>query len=144
MLNSIRSPSTILIKMHGCAKYPSDIILSRSDYFKLRKKYSSFFNIISSIYKLNTVLFIGCGIEDPDINLILESNSIQIDSDNPSYAMVGDKSYAAKLKDTIKSQYGIDLLMYTQSNQNDHSNFEPSLKKLEESVNDFRAKFVLS
>lgn len=141
LLDAVRSPSTILVKLHGCAKYPNDIILSRSDYFKLRKKHAGFFDLVSSIYKLNTVLFIGCGIEDPDLNLILENNNIQSETSNPSYAMVGSQSYAAKLRDTIKSQYNIDLIIYDQNTDADYSGFEPAIKNLAEQVNLMRAKY---
>lgn len=142
LLDAIRSPSTILIKLHGCAKYAAEIILSRSDYFKLRKKHAGLFDLVSALYRLNTVLFIGCGIEDPDINLILENNQIQADTRNPSYAMVGSKSYAAKLRDTVKSQYNIDLICYEQADVNDHSRFQPSLEQLSGQVSALRAKYA--
>ena len=127
--------------MHGCAKHAADTILSRSDYFNLRKKYRSFFELTSSLYKLNTVLFIGCGIEDPDINLILENNNIETDTTNPSYAMVGSKSYAARIKDTIKSQYNIELIIYEQDNESDHSKFEIKLHELKDRVDVIRTKY---
>jgi hypothetical protein len=141
LINAIRSPSAILIKIHGCAKHPTDTILSRSDYFQLRKKHRSFFELVSSLYKINTVLFIGCGIEDPDINLILENNNIETDSATPSYAMVGSKSYAARIKDTIKSQYNIELITYDQATEDDHSKFEEVVRELSEKVELFRTKY---
>lgn len=141
LLDALRSPSTILIKLHGCAKYPNDVVLSRSDYFRLRKRHGAFFDLVSAIYKLNTVLFIGCGIEDPDINLILENNNIQAEASNPSYAMVGSLSYAAKLKDTIKSQYNIELIIYQQQNPDDHSFFASAIKALAEQVTIVRTKY---
>jgi hypothetical protein len=144
LLDSVRSPSSILIKMHGCAKFPSETILSRSDYFCLRKKYRPFFKLVTSLYKVNTVLFIGCGIEDPDINLILENNNIQVDTTSPSYAMVGSKSYAAKIRETIKSQYNIELVVYEQSDSNDHSKFQLKLEELKEKVEFIRTKYGYS
>lgn len=141
LLDALRSPSTILVKMHGCAKYPNDIVLSRSDYFRLRKKHGAFFDLVAAIYKLNTVLFIGCGIEDPDINLILENNNIQSEASNPSYAMVGSLSYAAKLKENIKSQYNIELITYDQTDTNDHSHFLPTIRALAEQVTIVRTKY---
>ncbi|WLI89026.1 SIR2 family protein [Massilia sp. R2A-15] len=143
LLDALRSPTPILIKMHGCAKHPTEIVLCRSDYFKLRKKYGSFFELISAVYKLNTVLFIGCGIEDPDINLILENNQVQADTNHPSYAMVGSMSYAAKVKDTVKSQYNIDLIIYEQAHADDHSKFSQKLTELADQVELARKKFGL-
>lgn len=143
LLDAIRSPATILVKLHGCGKYPANTILSRSDYFKLRKEHSSFFELIAAVYKLNTVLFLGCGIEDPDINLILENNTIQTDSSNPSYALVGSLSYAARLKETIRSQYNIDIITYEQNDINDHSGFSAAVKGLHEEVLTLRGKYQL-
>ena len=142
LLDAIRSPTSILVKLHGCAKYPADVVLSRSDYFKLRKRHSVFFDLISAVYKLNTVLFIGCGIEDPDINLILENNQIQADTNNPSYAMVGSKSFSVKTRETVKSQYNIDLIVYEQTAENDHSQFEPAIQLLADQVNALRTKYA--
>lgn len=140
LLGAIKSPSTILIKMHGCAKHPASTILSRSDYFNLRKKHPSFFDTISALFKINTVLFIGCGIEDPDLNLILENNNINNDFSHPHYALVGDKSYAFKLKDTILSQYNIDLITYHQKNKDDHSEFIPMIEHLNNELLELKKK----
>jgi hypothetical protein len=141
ILDGLRSPTQILVKMHGCAKYPAEIILSRSDYFRLRKLRAGFFDTVSALYKLNTILFLGCGIEDPDINLILENLSIQSDTSHPNYALVGSASYAVKVRETIKSQYNIDLIIYDQAHQKDFSGFEPAMIDLAEQVKIQKAKF---
>lgn len=140
LLDAIRSPGTILVKMHGCAKHSSQTILSRSDYFKLRKKHRQFFELTSSLYKVNTVLFIGCGIEDPDINLLLENNNIETDSSNPSYALVGSRSYAYKIRESIRSQYNIQVISYEQESDNDHTKFSEKLCELADKVDEVRAK----
>lgn len=141
LLDSVKSPHMLYVKLHGCAKHAQDTILSRSDYFKLRDKYSKFFDTISALYKINTVLFIGCGIEDPDINLILENNRIQSGGASPNYALVGSLSYAAKIKESIKSQYNIELILFEQEDANDYSQFEPFVLSLRDAVLDMRAKF---
>lgn len=143
LIDAIRSPANILLKLHGCAQHTRNVILSRSDYFKLRDQYNVSFEIVTSLYKINTVLFIGCGIEDPDINLILENIRLRIGSSSPSYALVGSLSYAAKMKDSIKNQYNIELIIYDQANENDHSNFELMLIQLKDKVEEVKAKYGL-
>ena len=139
--DSIRSPDTILIKMHGCAKRPTDTILGRSDYFRLRQQHSPFFELVTSIYKVNTVLFLGCGFEDPDINLILENINISQPSiTHPNYALLGSLSYGAKMSALLKSQYNIEVIIYNQSDENDHSQFIVAIKDLYDAVSATRAK----
>lgn len=141
LIDAVKSPSTILLKFHGCAQHPRDIIISRSDYFKLRDKYSVSFDILTSLYKINSVVFIGCGIEDPDINLLLENVRLQAGESSPSYALVGSLSYAAKIKETIKSQYNIELILYPQADVNDHSKFETVLSELNQKVLEVKSKY---
>ncbi|HDS6497323.1 TPA: SIR2 family protein [Enterobacter asburiae] len=143
LIDAVKSPSTILIKFHGCAQHPRDIILSRSDYFKLRDRFSVSFDILTALYKINSVVFIGCGIEDPDINLLLENIRLQAGESSPSYALVGSLSYAAKIKETIKTQYNIELILYPQNHVNDHSNFERVLAELNEKVLEVKSKYGL-
>ena len=139
--DAIRSPDTILLKMHGCAKRPVGTILGRSDYFRLRQQYSPFFELVTSIYKVNTVLFIGCGFEDPDINLILENIKISQPSvTHPNYALLGSKSYGTKMASLLKSQYNIEVVIYEQSDENDHEMFPDALKELFNEVSATRAK----
>jgi hypothetical protein len=143
--DAIRSPDTILIKMHGCAKHPGQTILSRSDYFKLRAQYGHFFNTIEAIYNINTVLFIGCGFEDPDILLLLENICISAPGTTHSnYALLGERSYGSVMKALLKSQYNIEVITYAQTDENDHSQFEPALDALENDVAVIRAKYGVS
>ncbi|MFG6076082.1 SIR2 family NAD-dependent protein deacylase [Erwinia sp. OPT-41] len=141
LIDAIRSPATILLKFHGCAQHSRNIILSRSDYFKLRDEHNVTFEIVTSLYKINTVLFIGCGIEDPDINLILENIRLRIGTSSPSYALVGSLSYAAKIKESIKKQYNIELIIYEQADPHDHSKFEEILSSLKDKVEEVKAKY---
>ncbi|EOC0002878.1 SIR2 family protein [Cronobacter turicensis] len=143
LIDAVRSPSTILFKFHGCAQHPRDIILSRSDYFKLRDKHRTSFDILTALYKINTVLFIGCGIEDPDINLLLENVRLEAGESSPSYALVGSLSYAAKIKDSIKTQYNIELVIYQQQDSKDHSQLEVLLSELNLKVLEVKAKYGL-
>lgn len=139
--DAIRSPDTILLKMHGCAKRPADTILGRSDYFRLRQQHSAFFDMIASIYKVNTVLFVGCGFEDPDINLVLENIKISQPSvTHPNYALLGSLSYGARMAPLLKSQYNIEVVIYDQSDEYDHAKFPEAIQELFEEVSATRAK----
>lgn len=141
-LDKIRSPEPIIAKIHGCADLDAaKVILSRSNYYSLRKDYSQFFALISNLMQINTVLFLGCGLEDPDLNLILENNTISAKTNFQNYALIGDKSANIHLKGAYKRQYNLKFVEYVQSDADDHSNFEGSIDDLKNQVNDMRIKF---
>lgn len=62
----------LLLKTHGSADNPTNIIFTRRDYAQARTKYLLFYEIIKSLALTHTFLFIGCGIEDPDIRMLFE------------------------------------------------------------------------
>lgn len=62
----------LLIKTHGSANTPSHVIFTRKDYAEARTKYVLFYEIIKSLILTHRFLFLGCGIDDPDIRAIFE------------------------------------------------------------------------
>jgi len=62
----------LLIKSHGSANDPEDLIFTSEDYSRARTKYSLFYNIIKSLALTHTFIFIGCGIDDPDLRMLFE------------------------------------------------------------------------
>jgi len=62
----------LLIKTHGSANTPGDVIFTRKDYAEARTKYVLFYEIIKSLILTHRFLFLGCGIDDPDIRAIFE------------------------------------------------------------------------
>lgn len=68
----VRRADPIVIKLHGTIDKPNSIIFSREDYIEARSKYRDFYAIIESLIVTHTFLFLGCGLNDPDIQLLLE------------------------------------------------------------------------
>ena len=62
----------LLIKSHGSANDPEDLIFTSEDYSRARSKYSFFYGIIRSLALTHTFFFVGCGIDDPDIRMLFE------------------------------------------------------------------------
>lgn len=42
ILDEVRSPNRLIIKAHGCVKEPENLILTRSQYYKIKKEYPLF------------------------------------------------------------------------------------------------------
>jgi hypothetical protein len=62
----------LLLKTHGSADEPTEIIFTRRDYAQARTKCVLFYEIIKSLALTHTFLFIGCGVDDPDIRMLFE------------------------------------------------------------------------
>lgn len=62
----------LLIKSHGSANDPDDLIFTAEEYSRARTKHSLFYDIIRSLALTHTFLFIGCGVDDPDLRMLFE------------------------------------------------------------------------
>jgi len=111
IVDSIRSRVRLVVKAHGCVSRPQEIILSRSSYYKARRDHGKFYSVLDALFLTNTILFIGCSLTDPDIQLVLENVNLSAPSAHPHYALV-EKSRHQIIKSAIKTTHNIELLEY--------------------------------
>ena len=62
----------LILKTHGSANNPQEIIFTRKDYAQARTKYVLFYEILKSLALTHTFIFLGCGTDDPDIRMLFE------------------------------------------------------------------------
>ena len=60
----------VILKTHGTASDPQNVIFTRQDYAEARIKYVLFYEILKSLALTHTFLFLGCGTDDPDSNIV--------------------------------------------------------------------------
>ncbi len=111
LVSDLRSPVRQIIKAHGCVSDPSKIVLTRSQYFKEKQKYSNFYKVLDSLFLTNTLLFIGYSLSDPDIQLILENVNISAESAHPHYALIPSNTHPA-IKKSASKAYNIEFIEY--------------------------------
>lgn len=111
IINDIRSPVRLIVKAHGCVSDASRIVLSRSQYFKERQNNSAFYNTLDALFLVNTVLFVGYSISDPDIQLVLENSTISANSSHTHYAFVEDGVHP-DIEFAAKKAYNIHFLKF--------------------------------
>lgn len=136
ILDIIRSPIRLIIKAHGCETDPHNIILTRSQYFEARAKYQSFYSLLDSLFHTSTVIFVGCGLSDPDIQLILENANILVPCGHPHYAFVPNEKHPV-IKNTIRKTYNIKLLEYD-NQDGTHNELIQKMTELKEAVESYR------
>jgi len=133
ILNDIRSKDNLIIKAHGCVTDTEALILTRSDYFKIKKDHAQFYTVLDSLITINTVLFLGCSMSDPDIQLILENTNISAYSDHPHYAVLPTGRHRA-LKKAMENSYNIRVLEYALDSTGGHSELLRSLGDLKNQI----------
>ena len=129
-LNEIRSTNRLILKAHGCVSNPQRLVLTRASYFDAKRKYPSFYAILDALFLTNTILFLGAGLNDPDIQLVLENANISARSQHPHYALTPSGRHPS-IVSAIKKTYNIELLEYPGE---DHEAAIEALRSLRDDV----------
>lgn len=66
--------------------------LHRSQYHKAKREHSNFYEVLKALFIIHTVIFVGCSLDDPDVQLILEDVNIIGSSQRPHYILTKEKS----------------------------------------------------
>lgn len=139
VLDEIRSTARLVLKAHGCITDTSKMVLTRSQYFHARARYPGFFSILESLFLVNTLLFVGYGLADPDISLILESAQLSVPSRHPHYALMAAGRHEA-VTTAMRDTYNVRILDYDAPG-GDHSQALVALRELRDLVNSYRATY---
>lgn len=135
ILADLRSPTRIILKLHGCITEPANIILDRESFFRAKSKYSGVYDIVTAISTVSTILFLGYSINDPDIQLILEGIHARIHSDHTHYALV-PKFEHPSLRSALSKTFNVKFLEYSGKN---HDEFQNAVQTLRNAVKEMRA-----
>jgi len=140
ILNDIRSKDNLIIKAHGCITEKENLILTRSDYFRIKQENGDFYKVLDSLLTVSTVLFLGCSMTDPDIQLILENTNIAAKSDHPHYAVMAKGQHEA-LNNAMKKSYNIEILEY-ENKDGKHTELVNGLDSLADKVQELKPMLV--
>jgi hypothetical protein len=91
------------------------MIFTRSEYHRAKIQYSHFYEILKAVFLTHTVIFLGCSLEDPDVQLLLEEVKITGSSERPHYAIIRKRSHDALTLADWRKTYNIYALEYAPS-----------------------------
>ena len=86
--DTIRGSEKIVIKIHGTIDSPHRMIFTRTEYANARNQHRNFYDILSALAVTHTFIFLGCGLADPDIRLLLEDYAFRHNYCRPHYFVV--------------------------------------------------------
>lgn len=131
----IRSNSKVLVYAHGNVRGIRDTIFTKKQYYEAKRDNPEFYEILQAVFMTNTILFLGCGLCDPDMSLILESVNIKTNASKPHYNVALDGNHKSILNDW-KNSYNIHTLEYGPS----HENLYENLQELRDLIDVYRVE----
>lgn len=134
--DALRSDTRLIIKAHGTIDDIHNLVFTRSEYHNTKKKYSHFYEILKAIFLTSTVIFLGCGLDDPDVLLVLEDVKIVSSNNRPHYALVLKNTHNNYMINDWQQTYNIKVLQY----EPDHLALITELEDLLEQVIQLRAR----
>lgn len=135
----IRSSQRIIIKAHGTIDNIGKMVFTKRQYYDAKKNFPEFYMILSALFMTNTVLFLGCGLNDPDVNLILENINATTRALNPHYIVTLNDIHPNIERDWLNS-YNIFSLKYGPS----HEDLPSEIRNLKDLVLGYRGERRLS
>jgi hypothetical protein len=137
---AVRSPRRVVLKIHGTVDTPPQMIFTRSEYAKARHQYRGFYSVLEALAITHTFLFVGCGLNDPDIRLLLEDYAFRHEYTPPHYFILPEGAVPTHALPSVERSLNIRSLRYDPAG--DHSAVTVALNELVRQVEAKRATFT--
>lgn len=108
----IRQPDRIVLKIHGCVSNPNKMIFSQVDYARARNEYSNFYQILNALVITRTFMFLGAGLNDPDIRLLLENYSFQFQWARKHFFVIPDNQLTEVERKIYEESLNLQFILY--------------------------------
>lgn len=133
--DEIRSDTSLVIKAHGSINEISKMVFTKAEYHKAKEEHASFYAILKALLLTNTCVFIGCGMDDPDVLLLLEEVRVTASPDTPHYALLRAGKHSKYVLQDLESAYNVQTLEYGPN----HSDLVTDLRELKAQIDSIRA-----
>jgi hypothetical protein len=112
------------------------MIFTRKEYAEARQKYRSFYSLLEALALTHTFIFLGCGVSDPDIRLLLEDTFFRHPSSPPHVFIMPKPGFHNSVITILQESMNIKILRY--SSAHDHKELSDSMNKLVDLVENQR------
>lgn len=102
-----------VLKAHGDAKTPKEIVLTEKDYRNIIYNQSGYQSILHAIFSTNSILFVGISLNDPELLLLLGYIHNIFHGGSPThYALVANNMVTSTEIDRWRKDFNIEILSY--------------------------------
>jgi len=108
----LRGTGRYLIKIHGSLDRPENLIFTQREYAQARVKNNTFYKALDSALMAYTFLFVGTGIHDPDMNLLLENQNFSYTRNYPHYLLSATGELHTQLKQSLRNNRNLEVIEY--------------------------------
>lgn len=108
----LRTNDYLVIKAHGTVDETPKMIFTHKQYSNARCNYSSFYKLIDSLILTHTFVFLGCGIDDPDIELTLENANFLYEGCPPHYFVTSKGSISDNMQKVLLANRNLEVITY--------------------------------
>lgn len=130
----IRGDRAVVIKTHGSVDTATKMIFGRKDYASARVNYAHFYDILRAIVLTHTLLFIGCGTDDPDIRQLLEDINFGAIGSRAHYFVAAQGALSRDLQTVLSDTMNLRVLEYDYPVAGDHRALTTGLEELAASL----------
>ncbi|WP_425440288.1 SIR2 family NAD-dependent protein deacylase [Pseudosporangium ferrugineum] len=109
--HEVRTGAPLLLKIHGSVDAELDLVLTRSDYSRLRRTGRAALDVLEALLLTRTTLFVGFSLSDPDIQLLLENNMGR-EVDSGAHYMLTSSSVPNHRRRALVRSYGVELIQH--------------------------------
>ena len=114
--DAIRRSNRLVLKVHGTIDSPAKMIFTRAEYAAARTKHAEFYSILDALLVTNTFLFLGCGVNDPDIRLVLENYAFRFRNTRRHFMTIPDDALSKEEITSIEDSMNLTFLPYKSKN----------------------------
>lgn len=138
----LRGAGRYIIKVHGNLNTASNLIFTQREYSQARISHSAFYQAFDAALLTHTFIFLGCGISDPDINLLLENQNFRYQEQAPHF-FITSQGINHDRKRSLRENRNLKVLEYDPVDDN-HSGLVKELELLNLAVESERFELTRS
>jgi len=137
----IRDGRPTVVKVHGTIDKPTEMIFTRREYSEARHKHAAFYAMLDALVLTHTFLFIGCGLSDPDMRMLLERQTHFYSVARPHFiVMPKTRKLHLEIQNSLEENMSLRVLSYAPSNH--HEKLTQSLEELANQVEQRRVELA--
>lgn len=130
----LRGRDLVIIKNHGTIDSTNKIIFTQADYAKARNENADFYKIMEALILTHTFVFLGAGLNDPDIKLLFENYAATFHVSKNHYFVVPEDTYSDLELQIYTETLHLEFIKY--SPKENHKELTEGIKELSEKVDD--------
>jgi hypothetical protein len=135
LADELRDDTRLLIRAHGSINNVRDMIFTRAEYHAAKRNHAAFYEVMKALFLTNTLIFVGCSLDDPDLLLLLEDVHILGQHEKPHYALIKSGQANPFIVKDWRETYNIEVLEYGP----EYDDLIPNMESLLEGVQEQRA-----